>query len=411
MRQVHAWLLSVLFAVFATAAGAVDRGSVDKAFSAWVTNDLWPDAKAAGVSEQTFSRATTGLTLDWDMPEIAPPGTKPEMHVQHQAEFRAPAAYFNEGSIAGLAGEARAKAKSLGDTLGKIEARYGVPRGILLALWARESGFGKAALTYSAIRALATQAFMGWRKETFRPEIIAALLMLQDGDVPLSRLRSNWAGALGQPQFLPSQFRLYAVDFDGDGKRDIWTSSADTLASMANYLAKQGWKRERGWGVEARVPAAVTCALEGPEQGQPMKAWAALGITRVDGTPLPGADGEREAFLMMPAGRFGPAFIVTPNFYTLKLYNNSDLYALFIGHLADRIAGAGAFAAAWEKMPAGFTRPHVQAMQQRLVKEGYDVGKADGLIGFKTRIAVGKIQEKRGDRPTCWPDAAIVRGG
>jgi len=162
--------------------------------------------------------------------------------------------------------------------------------------------------------------------------------------------------------------------------------------------------------VEARVPAAVTCALEGPEQGQPMKAWATLGITKVDGSPLPGADGEREAFLMMPAGRFGPAFIVTPNFYTLKLYNNSDLYALYIGHLADRMAGAGAFAAAWGKMPAGFTRPHVQAMQQRLVKEGYDVGKADGLIGFKTRIAVGKIQEKRGDKPTCWPDAAMVRG-
>jgi lytic murein transglycosylase len=403
-------IASLFLLLPAAAAAAVNRAAVEKTFATWLEKDLWPEAAAAGVSADTFKRAFAGITLDWDMPEIAPPGTNAKIHVQHQAEFRAPSAYFKEESLAALARSGRERLKTWSGTLDKIEKRFGVPRGILLAIWARETAFGAAKLPHSAIRSLVTQAFMGWRKETFRPEIIAALQIVQDGDIAPAQLRSSWAGALGQPQFLPSQFRLYAVDFDGDGKRDIWNSVPDTLASMANYLAKQGWKRERGWGVEAKVPAGVSCTLEGPHQGKPMRTWAKLGVTKIDGTPLPGADSDREAYLMMPAGRFGPAFIVSQNFYTLKLYNNSDLYALFIGHLADRMGGAGGFAAGWNKMPAGFNRTDVRAMQSRLVEDGHDVGLVDGLVGFKTRVAVGRVQEKRGDRPTCWPDAALVHG-
>ncbi|MEO8668795.1 MAG: lytic murein transglycosylase [Bauldia sp.] len=412
IARLHLRLFGLLLALLplTEAAAAVSRATVEKSFAAWLQNDLWPEASAAGVSKATFGRAFAGVTLDWDIPEIAPPGTEAQIHVQHQAEFRAPAAYFREENLATLARTGREKLKIWAGPLGKIEKRFGVPGGILVAIWARETGFGAAKLPRLAIRSLATLAFMGWRKETFRPEIVAALQILEAGDISPAEMRSSWAGAVGQPQFLPSQFRLYAIDFDGDGKRDIWNSVPDTLASIANYLAKQGWKRERGWGVEASVPASVSCALEGPEQGQPMRAWAGLGVTQINGKPLPGADSDREAFLMMPAGRFGPAFMVSQNFYTLKLYNNSDLYALFIGHLADRLGGSASFAADWGKMPGGFNRAEVKAMQARLVKQGSDVGEVDGLVGFKTRIAVGRVQEKRGEAPTCWPDAALVRG-
>jgi lytic murein transglycosylase len=400
-----------LLLIAAVPAAAVERAAVERQFAEWLDRDLWPEAKAAGVSRGTFEKAFAGVKLDWDMPEIAPPGTKPQIHTGHQAEFRAPAAYFKEENLAALARRGKEQLARWAGPLAAIEKRYGVPRGILVAIWGRETGYGTASIPHSAVRSLATLAFMGWRKETFRPEIIAALLILQDGDVPASRLKSSWAGAMGQPQFLPSQFRLYAVDFDGDGKRDIWGSAPDALASMANYLAKQGWQRERGWGIEAKVPAEVSCALEGPEQGQPMRAWAGLGVRRVDGRPLPGADTDREAFLLMPAGRLGPAFIVSGNFYTLKLYNNSDLYALFIGHLADRMTGGpGAFSAKWAKI-GNYDRRAVRAMQERLVKQGHDVGKVDGLVGFKTRIAVGRTQEKAGAKATCWPDAGVLADG
>ena len=255
---------------------------------------------------------------------------------------------------------------------------------------------------------LATGAFMGRRKELFRSELIAALRILQAGEVTPARMRSSWAGALGQPQLLPSHFLRYAVDFDGDGRRDIWNSVPDALASIANSLRQQGWNPERSWGVEAHVPQSVPCSLEGPEQGKPMAEWAALGVTRIGGEPLPGLSRNRTAFLLMPAGRFGPAFIVTENFYTLKSYNNSDLYALYVAHVADRFSGARRFAAAWRDI-GHFTRGDVARMQRELVAEGHDVGAVDGLIGFKTRIAVGKWQAQTGRAVTCYPDARMVR--
>ncbi len=275
-----------------------------------------------------------------------------------------------------------------------------------MAIWAKESGFGEAKLEEPALTALATEAFMGRRRDLFRPELIAALQIVQNGDIAPDKMRSSWAGALGQPQFLPSLYLKYAVDFDRDGRRDIWNSAPDSLASIANYLRAEGWKPERGWGVEASVPARLPCTLEGPEQGKPMAEWARLGVTQADGRPLP-VKGDRLGYLLMPAGRFGPAFIVTENFYVLKQYNYSDLYALYIGHLADRFSNDKPFVAKWEKV-GGFSRGDVKGMQEALVAEGYDVGAVDGLVGFKTRIAVGLWQAKKGQTVTCFPDAKLV---
>jgi lytic murein transglycosylase len=293
-------------------------------------------------------------------------------------------------------------------SLDAIERRYGVPRGILIAIWARESSFGRASIPHSAIRTLATRAFMGRRKETYRPELIAALQIVEAGDISASRMKSSWAGALGQPQFLPSHVLRYAVDFDGDGRRDIWNSVPDTLASIANYLREAGWDPNRGWGVEVSIPETVACSLEGPEQGKGMAEWAALGLRQTDGRPLPRAEQNLPAFIMLPAGRFGPTFIVSQNFYVLKVYNYSDLYALYVGHLADRLSDNQPFVAGWGKV-GGFTRADVAKMQQQFEVQGYDVGGADGLVGFKTRIAVGEWQARNGQRVTCLPDAGMVR--
>jgi membrane-bound lytic murein transglycosylase B len=232
--------------------------------------------------------------------------------------------------------------------------------------------------------------------------------MVERGLARRDTMKSSWAGALGQPQFLPTSFLDHAVDFDGDAKPDIWNSAPDTLASIAKYLAAYGWVPGRDWGFEVSVPESVSCALEGPDRGKPISDWAALGVSRVGGKPFPASELKAEGFLLMPAGRSGPAFIVTPNFYVLKEYNESDLYALFVGHGADRIAhGDRKFAAGWGKV-GGLYRSDVAALQRGLEAKGYDVGGADGLPGFRTRRSIGEWQEKNGRAATCFPDAELV---
>ncbi len=405
--RLAAFLLAALFAL--PAAAAVDRASIERQFQNWIVATVWPEAKAAKVSRTVFDRALAGVTLDWTMPDLIPPGSEATPPtIEWQNEFRSPGNYFGEKNLAALATAGKARMTRWKETLARLEKQYGVPRAILLAIWAKETGYGAENLPRPAIRALATEAFMGRRADFFRAELIAALVILENGDIAVADMRSSIAGALGQPQFMPSQFLKFATDGDGDGHRDIWDSVPDTLASIARYLSGNGWEAGRGWGLEARVPAGVACSLEGPEQFKPMSAWAKLGITAIDGKPLP--RGDKPAGLLMPAGRFGPAFIVTPNFYVLKKYNNSDLYALYIGNLADRISvGGRAFAAPWGKV-GGFSRGDVKAMQDALVRDGYDVGNADGLVGFKTRIAIGLWQDRHGDAQTCFPDATHVKG-
>ncbi len=408
MTLVRILVALVALAFAATPVAALDRAAVERQFRSWLSTDIWPEAQAAGVSQASFERALGNVSIDWDLPELVPPGTTPSPpKVEWQSEFGSPGNYFGEKNLSALAKGGRARLDKWASTIAAIEQRYGVPGKILVAIWGKESAFGQVDIPKPAIRVLATQGFMGARKATFRPELIAALQIVERGDVAPNRMRSSWAGALGQPQFLPSQFLHYAVDFDGDGRRDIWDSVPDTLASMANYLRNEGWNPERGWGLEAVVPPEVACTLEGPEQGKPMSEWARLGVVPVDGGAFP-ARADRLGYLLMPAGRHGPAFIVTENFYALKQYNYSDLYALYIGHLADRMSANRPMVAGWEKV-GGFSRGDVKSMQDELVAEGHDVGRADGLVGFKTRIAVGLWQVRKGQQPTCFPDAKLIQ--
>lgn len=389
---------------------AASKADVEAQFIRWLETDLWPDARRVGVSKPVFDRAFNGIQLDWKLPDLAPPGfPKPKKRAQSQAEFRSPGAYFSEKRMQGLAASGRSLMKKHARVLKRIESRYGVPASIIVAIWGRESGFGRAKIPHSAIRVLSTKAFMSTRPDLFRTEILAALQIVQRGDIAASAMRSSWAGAMGQPQFLPSSYLKHAVDFDGDGKRDIWNSVADSLASIANYLAQSGWVRGRDWGFEAVIPQGVTCALEGPDRAKPIQDFTAMGIIRISGRPFPAHERAAPGMVLVPAGIYGPEFVVTPNFYVIKAYNNSDLYALFIGNLADRIAhGGSAFITPWGKTD-GMLRSDIARMQKALERQGYDVGGVDGLPGYKTRRSIGEWQARSGQRPGCFPTPALLK--
>ncbi|TPL98507.1 lytic murein transglycosylase [Mesorhizobium sp. B2-3-10] len=402
-----AFFLAALLAVFLTIPASAAK--IDDQFRAWLQTDLWPDAKAKGVSKQTFDAAFSGVKPNLELPDLVMPGEKPKTpQKQHQAEFGSPGAYFAEKTVRAVTSGGRAREAANARTLASIEKRYGVPVEILLAIWGRETGFGAAKMPYDAFEVLGTKAFMSTKKDFFRTELLAALEIVERGLAPVGAMKSSWAGALGQPQFMPTSLLKHAVDFDGDGRVDIWNSTPDVLASIANYLVHYGWVRGRSWGFEVMVPQSVSCSLEGPDQGKKIAQWAAMGVERVGGKAFPASELKAEGFLLMPAGRSGPAFIATPNFYVLKEYNTSDLYALFIGHGADRIAhGDQNFTGGWG--PVGdLHRSDIAALQRALEAKGYDVGSADGLPGFKTRRSIGRWQEKNGQAATCFPDAGLV---
>ncbi len=411
MKNLPTLLFLTTLALFASLpALALDKPEIERQFQTWLQNDLWPDAKALGVSKRNFNSSFKGVRIKWDLPDLVPPGTEAKpSRPQAQAEFRSPASYFSENNIAPVVATGRKLAAKHKGLLARIEKKYGVPGRILLAIWGRESAFGRVSIPHSAFQVLGTKAFMSTRKELFRKEVLAGLRIVQKGYASPAAMKSSWAGAMGQPQFLPSSYLEYAVDFDGDGKRNIWSSVPDTLASIANYLNKFGWQKSRDWGFEAHIPAEISCALEGPDQMRKISDWASVGVSRISGKPFPAAELPRKGAILMPAGRSGPVFIATPNFYVIKQYNNSDLYGLFVGNVADRIQWANKpFIAKWQKV-TGLTRGNVMVIQEKLVALGRDVGGADGLAGFKTRRSIGWWQEKNGRKPTCFPSEALVK--
>jgi lytic murein transglycosylase len=390
------------------APAAVNRTAVEIQFRNWLAGPLTREARTRNISGAAIGRILGRMKLDWSLPDLRPPGAARPPRQQHQSEFRSPARYFGQNNLDALVALGRARLKKWRKTLDAIEKRYGVPRRIIMAIWGRESGYGRVKMPKHALRTLATRAFMGARKAFFRKELLAAVQIAAREHVPPAHMKSSWAGALGQPQFMPSKYLQFAVDFDGDGRRDIWNSVPDTLASIAHFLRRHGWQPGRDWGFESLVPASVSCTLEGPEQGKSIRDWIRMGVSRVRGRLFPASEHKKTGYLLMPAGRMGPAFIATANFHVLKSYNESDLYALFIGHLADRYGRNRPFVTPWTAK-AGFTRRAVQRMQDKLVRLGYDVGGADGLVGFKTRIATGQWQRRHKLTPSCFPDRSLVK--
>jgi lytic murein transglycosylase len=275
----------------------------------------------------------------------------------------------------------------------------------VLAVWARESGYGAAALRYNALRVLATRAFTGRRKDYFRRELVFALKMIEDGHASPADMRSSWAGAVGQTQFMPSQFMAYAVDFDGDGRRDVWRSVPDALASVASQLVGKGWQPGRRWAYEVRLPQDLDCTMADPDAKAGFAEWTRRGFELV--RPLRGEDAGGEASLILPAGPYGPGFLIGKNYFVLKDFNYSDLYVLFVGHLADRIAGDAPFATAWAPLVQA-TSADIEALQERLSALKLYGDKIDGKAGMKTRLAVGLYHKSRGLKIDCWPSRAVL---
>jgi lytic murein transglycosylase len=396
------------------------KRAVEQRFAAWL-QQLWPEAEAAGVSRATFDANVKGLKLNWSLPHLVLPNPAgpggpalprtlaQAMAPKQQAEFDAPVLYFPPAALNALAATGRAEVAQLRPTLAAIQKQYNVPASIVVAIWGRETGFGKIDAPYDAVSTIATQAFMGRRPDEFRTQLIAALKIVEEGHASRAQLKSSWAGAMGYTQFMPTDFEKYAVDGDGDGKRDIWTSIPDSLASTANSLKTQGWDGSKTWGYEVQLPQGFDCTLQGPDKARPIAEWMKLGVSPVRGQAFPQGSLGDSGFLVLPAGLKGPAFLATDNFSVLKLYNNSDVYAIFVGHVADMIASNAPvkFVGAWqpvERLP----RDRIQRFQEVLVAQGHDVGKVDGLAGFKTRAAIGVTEKRLGLPLTCYPSQRLV---
>ena len=369
---------------------------------------LWPDAQAAGVSRATFDTETGGLEPDYKLPDLILPG-RPATGAPSQAEFvQVPADYIKEASIAKLATEGQRLMAKYRVALSGIEARFGVPATIVLAIWGRETDFGRYTLPYDGLRVLATQAYVGRRKDQYRNEFILALKMIGDGEVTRKDMRSSWAGATGLTQFLPSEFYKHGVDFDGDGRRDIWHSVPDALASAAQQLVNKGWQSGVRWAYEVRAPASVDCTQGVPEVTKPISEWLRAGFVPVRGQQLGAAELAEPASLLQPEGIYGPAFLTTKNYFVIKEYNFSDLYVLYVGHLSDRMLSPQPFATPWSASTQLRTAD-VESMQRHLTRIGLYKDKLDGKAGMQTRAALGAYQKSAGLKVDCWPSEAVLR--
>jgi lytic murein transglycosylase len=395
--------LTVVFCLFlVTSARAADA-----AFTQFIAS-LWPDAQAAGVSRMTFDNETRGLEPDYKLPDLILPG-RPATGAPSQAEFvQVPSDYIKEASIAKLAEEGQRLMQKYGTALNGIEQRFGVPATIVLAIWGRETDYGRYTLPYDAVRALATQAYVGRRKDQYRNEFVLALKILGDGVVTRKDLRSSWGGAVGLTQFLPSEYYKHGVDFDGDGRVDLWHSVPDALASAAAQLVDKGWQPGLRWAYEVQAPASVDCTQGVPEVTKPIGEWLRAGFVPVRGQKLSAAEQAQPASLLQPEGVAGPAFLTTKNYFVIKEYNFSDLYVLYVGHLSDRMTDPQPFATPWSASKQ-LRSADVEAMQRQLTRLGLYKDKLDGKAGMLTRAALGAYQKSAGLKVDCWPSEAVLR--
>jgi membrane-bound lytic murein transglycosylase B len=385
-RPILALILANVLAI------AVGQRAAAESFHAFLAA-LRTDAAARGISQSTFDAAFAGVTPD---PRVI-------AAMQREPEYGEPMRAYLSGLVsptrvaAGLRESAQWAAP-----LQAIAKRYGVDPSVVVAIWGIESSFGAARDPWDVFRSLATLAYARFQPPLFRNELLSALAILQQGRIPRGQFVGSWAGAMGQPQFLPSSYLKYAVEFDGGGHPNIWTSVPDVLASIANYLHKAGWQPGPGWGFEVIVPRGFDYRIS---RGT-FRQWSALGFRRTGAGALP--DSDEQAILFFPSGASGPAFLVTRNFSVIKQYNNSDAYALAAGVLSDRLRGRPGIRTPWPPDDFQPSRGQRVALQRRLAELGFKVDDFEGHIDFALRDDIRTMQERFGMVPDGYPSRAFL---
>ncbi len=358
---------------------------------------FWVSARKAGVSRKTYDAAFAGLSPD---PTVLEKNA-------HQPEFKLPPSQYVVAAVTDTRVDVgRKMLEKYKAELDVIEKRWGVDRHVLLAIWGMETNFGTFMGSMNVIRSLSTLGYKGRRARFGRGELIAALRMMERGVVPEGPMMGSWAGAMGHTQLIPTNYLKFAVDFDGDGKRDLWGAPPEALASTANFLSKQKWLPGKTWGYEVKLPSRVGKGHAGRRRSRSLAKWASLGVKRMGGGAFP-RPGDR-AYLYLPMGSKGPAFLLLNNFRVIMRYNAAHTYALSVGHLADRIRGGEPFITPWPDGARALTEDERYEIQRRLHIRGHDIGVLDGVLGSKTRAAIRTLQKEKGVKVDGFPTPKII---
>jgi membrane-bound lytic murein transglycosylase B len=387
-------LLALLGAI--SILGVPERALAAQSFAAWVEG-FWPVARAAGITRATYDRAFKGLTPDPKVIEAA----------NFQPEYVKPIGEYIDRVVSDKRiAMGKQKLEENKALLDQLEKRYGVDRTILIAIWGVESNYGTQPGDMNVIRSLATLAYSGTKAAFARQQLIAALKILQHGDISVEQMNGSWAGAMGHTQFIPTTYQMFAVDYDGDGKRDIWADVPDALASTASYLKHANWQAGATWGYEVNLPTDFNPKKVSDKTMKNLGDWQKLGLTRVGGEAFP-RPGDK-ATLFAPAGSDGPAFLVLNNFRSILHYNVATSYALGVGHLADRLKGYGPFVHPWPTDENHLALDQRVELQKLLVAKGLLVGDTDGIIGPATLDAVKTFQRSKGLPVDGFPSRTIL---
>lgn len=366
-------------------------------FAEW-RHDFRRRALAKGITPAVFDRAFEGVSLSPKVIKLD----------GGQAEFtRQIWDYLDTATSATRVSNGRQQWEKRKTSLQAIEARYGVDAKVVMSIWGMETNYGSYRGNTSTIEGLATLAFEGRRRDFAEAQLMAALQILQAGDVSPENMRGSWAGAMGHTQFMPTSYLQYAQDFTGDGKRDIWSDDpTDALASTAYYLSRFGWQHGQPWGVEIRLPSEFNYAQASQNNQKPVAYWRSQGITDINGQPLPD---HGDAAILVPAGAHGPAFAIFSNFKVIRRYNNATSYAMAVGHLGDKLAGGSEFRSPWPRDERALSRTEKQELQRRLTAQGFDTKGADGVIGPNTISAIRAYQQSVDQVADGYASASLLK--